>query len=158
MIINLKNGIDKLLFGMKQSDVTAIYGKPDRNYKDEDDNVIFVYNAHKIRLTFYEEEDLIARAIRDFYSKDIDRIIVDGDKAFEAAKKYAKKISSAHSKNVVKYKGKIPIFHHYNIEKYLNSKKIDFFILIGFILLFFLIKLINLLLLFSCESSLSHRS
>lgn len=71
--------------------------------------------------TIYEEEDLIARAIRDFYSKDIDRIIVDGDKAFEAAKKYAKKISSAHSKNVVKYKGKIPIFHHYNIEKYLNS-------------------------------------
>ena len=69
----------------------------------------------------YEEEDLIARAIRDFYSKDIDSIIVDGDKAFEAAKKYAKKISSAHVKNVIKYKGKIPIFHHYNIEKYLNS-------------------------------------
>ncbi|NCU53182.1 MAG: Rne/Rng family ribonuclease [Proteobacteria bacterium] len=71
--------------------------------------------------TIYEEEDLIARAIRDFYSKDIDSIIVDGDKAFEAAKKYAKKISSAHVKNIVKYKGKIPIFHHYNIEKYLNS-------------------------------------
>lgn len=69
----------------------------------------------------YEEEDLIARAIRDFYSKDIDSIVVDGDKAFEAAKKYAKKISSAHVKNVIKYKGKIPIFHHYNIEKYLNS-------------------------------------
>ena len=69
----------------------------------------------------YEEEDLIARAIRDFYSKDIDSIIVHGDKAFEAAKKYAKKISSAHVKNVIKYKGKIPIFHHYNIEKYLNS-------------------------------------
>ncbi len=71
--------------------------------------------------TIYEEEDLIARAIRDFYSKDIDSIIVDGDKAFEAAKKYAKKISSAHVKNVIKYKKKIPIFHHYNIEKYLNS-------------------------------------
>ena len=52
----------------------------------------------------YEEEDLIARAIRDFYSKDIDSIIVDGDKAFEAAKKYAKKISSTHAKNVIKYK------------------------------------------------------
>ena len=71
--------------------------------------------------TIYEEEDLIARAIRDFYSKDIDSIIVDGDKAFEAAKKYAKKISNAHVKNIMKYKGKIPIFHHYNIEKYLNS-------------------------------------
>jgi hypothetical protein len=27
------NGIDKLIFGMKQKDVTAIYGKPDRNYR-----------------------------------------------------------------------------------------------------------------------------
>ncbi|NGY38401.1 hypothetical protein FQU23_012875 [Flavobacterium sp. XN-5] len=57
MKINLKNGIDKLIFGMKQKDVTAIYGKPDRNYKDEDDNVIFAYNTLKIRLTFYLEED-----------------------------------------------------------------------------------------------------
>jgi hypothetical protein len=42
MKINLKNGIDQLIFGW-QKDVTAIYGKPDRNYKDEDDNVIFAY-------------------------------------------------------------------------------------------------------------------
>ncbi|WP_281240295.1 hypothetical protein [Flavobacterium praedii] len=58
MKINPKNGIDKLIFGMKQNDVIAIYGKPNRNYKDEDDNVIFAYNALKIRLTFYKEEDL----------------------------------------------------------------------------------------------------
>jgi hypothetical protein len=57
MKVNLKNGIDKLIFGMKQKDVTTIYGKPDRNYKDEDDNVIFAYNTLKIRLTFYKEED-----------------------------------------------------------------------------------------------------
>ncbi len=58
MKINLRNGIDKLLFGMKQNDVSAIYGKPDRNYKDEDDNVIFSYNKLKMRLTFYQEEEL----------------------------------------------------------------------------------------------------
>jgi hypothetical protein len=33
-----------------------LYGKPDRNYKDEDDNVIFVQQT-KIRITFYQEED-----------------------------------------------------------------------------------------------------
>ncbi len=58
MKINLKNGIDKLLFGMKQNDVIALYGKPNRNYKDEDDNVIFAYNSLKMRLTFYQEEEL----------------------------------------------------------------------------------------------------
>ena len=56
MKINLKNGIDKLIFGMTQKDVTAVYGTPDRNYKDEDENVIFVYNSHKMRLTFYKDE------------------------------------------------------------------------------------------------------
>ena len=56
MKVNLKSGIDKLLFGMKQNDVIAIYGQPDKQYKDEDDNVIFAYNAQKMRLTFYQEE------------------------------------------------------------------------------------------------------
>jgi hypothetical protein len=58
MKIYLKNGIDKLLFGMKQNDVTALYGKPSRHYKDDDDNIIFAYNSLKMRLTFYQEEDL----------------------------------------------------------------------------------------------------
>lgn len=57
MKINLKHGIDQLVFGMKQNDVIAIYGKPNRNYNDEDDNVIFSYNSLKMRLTFYKEEE-----------------------------------------------------------------------------------------------------
>lgn len=52
-----KNGIDKLLFGMKQSDVLAIYGIPDKKFKDDDKNIILVYNVQKWRLTFYEDED-----------------------------------------------------------------------------------------------------
>lgn len=107
---------------------TAGANKTKNEIKDDLTNLLSTWEEIRMKTlksiapsTIYEEEDLIARAIRDFYSKDIDRIIVDGDKAFEAAKKYAKKISSAHSRNVVKYKGKIPIFHHYNIEKYLNS-------------------------------------
>ena len=57
MKVNLKIGIDKLIFGMKQNDVISIYGKPDRNYKDEDDNVIYAYNGLKMRLTFYKDEE-----------------------------------------------------------------------------------------------------
>lgn len=57
MIINLKNGIDKLLFGMKQNHVEEHYGKPDKQYKDEDGNVICLYNQQKLSLTFYEDED-----------------------------------------------------------------------------------------------------
>lgn len=57
MIINLKNGIDQLLFGMKQKDVEALYGKPSKQFKDDDGNVIYLYNDQKLRLTFYEDED-----------------------------------------------------------------------------------------------------
>ena len=57
MEIKLKYGIDNLLFGMKEQDVTKILGKPDSSYKDEDENVVFMYNTRKLRLTFYKEED-----------------------------------------------------------------------------------------------------
>lgn len=56
MTVNLKNGVDQLLFGMKQNHVEAIYGKPSKQFKDEDGNVIYLYNEQKIRLTFYEDE------------------------------------------------------------------------------------------------------
>ncbi len=52
------SGIDQLLFGMKQIDVETLYGRPDKQFKDEDQNVIYVYNLHKWRLTFYDDEAL----------------------------------------------------------------------------------------------------
>ncbi|WP_313807283.1 hypothetical protein [Flavobacterium sp.] len=57
MILKPKFGIDKLLFGMKQQDVESLYGKPDFVYKDEEKNIIWMYNNLKMRLTFYEEEE-----------------------------------------------------------------------------------------------------
>ena len=43
---------------MLQKDVVAIYGKPTKSYKDEEENVILLYNDQKFRLTFYVEEGL----------------------------------------------------------------------------------------------------
>lgn len=57
MKLNPKNGIDSLLFGMKQQDVMALYGAPDKKFEDDDNNIIFLYNLQKLRLTFYEDED-----------------------------------------------------------------------------------------------------
>lgn len=57
MRIILKSGVGELLFGMKQSDVEAIYGNPDRQFKDDDKNIIYLYNDKKLRLTFYQDED-----------------------------------------------------------------------------------------------------
>ena len=58
MIVNPKNGVDQLLFGMKQKDVIAIYGEPDKQFKDDDQNIIFLYNSQQLRITFYEDESM----------------------------------------------------------------------------------------------------
>lgn len=57
MIVNPKNGIDKLVFGMKKKDVELLYGKPNKQFTDDDGNTIYLYNNLKFRLTFYEDED-----------------------------------------------------------------------------------------------------
>ena len=49
MIINLKQGLDKLLFGMWQKDVIALYGTPNKTYDDDEGNVIFLYYLFNIR-------------------------------------------------------------------------------------------------------------
>jgi hypothetical protein len=56
MKINPKNGVDQLLFGMNQNNVQAIYGKPSKQFKDDDGNEIYLYFKEKLRLTFYEDE------------------------------------------------------------------------------------------------------
>lgn len=57
MEIKLQHGLDRLLFGMTQKYVETLYGKPNRVIKDEEDNIIYVYNQEKMKLTFYAEED-----------------------------------------------------------------------------------------------------
>ena len=52
-----KNGIDKLLFGMKQKDVLEILGLPDKKFEDEENNMIYIYNTLQLHLNFYEEEE-----------------------------------------------------------------------------------------------------
>lgn len=58
MLVNPKNGIDQLLFGMSQADVNLLYGKADNVFLDEEQNSIWVYNTLQFRLTFYADEQL----------------------------------------------------------------------------------------------------
>ncbi|MGV7106914.1 hypothetical protein [Flavobacterium sp. U410] len=57
MEIKLQHGLDRLVFGMTQKYVETLYGKPNRTIKDDEDNIIYVYNDEKMKLTFYADED-----------------------------------------------------------------------------------------------------
>ncbi|WP_435312780.1 ribonuclease E/G, partial [Primorskyibacter sedentarius] len=48
----------------------------------------------------YEEGDLIKRSIRDLYSREIDEVLVEGERGYRIAKDFMKMIMPSHAKNV----------------------------------------------------------
>ncbi len=69
----------------------------------------------------YEEGDIIKRTLRDIYDNDTKNIYIDGNEAYQKAKKFMKELMPKFVKNIKKYRGKIPLFHDANIEKDLNN-------------------------------------
>lgn len=69
----------------------------------------------------YEEGDLIKRAIRDLYNRDIDEVFVEGDEGYKSAKTFMKLLMPSHARKVQPYRDKIPLFHRYQVEGQLDS-------------------------------------
>ena len=65
----------------------------------------------------YEEGNLIKRAIRDLYSRDIEDVYVSGDEGYKAAKDFMKMLMPSHAKKVQEYKNdRVPMFHKFGVE------------------------------------------
>ncbi len=69
----------------------------------------------------HAEGNLIKRAIRDLYDRDVKEIVVEGEEAYKEAKSYLKLLMPSHAKFVKKYDGKVPIFSFYEVENYLQE-------------------------------------
>jgi len=69
----------------------------------------------------YEEGDIIKRAVRDIYDNETKNIFVDGNDGYQKTKIFMKELMPKNVKYVKKYRSKIPLFHHANIEKQLNN-------------------------------------
>ena len=69
----------------------------------------------------YEEGDIIKRTLRDTYDNETKNVYVEGNEAYQKAKKFMKELMPKSVKNVKKYRGKIPLFFDANIEKDLNN-------------------------------------
>jgi ribonuclease E len=69
----------------------------------------------------YEEGDLIKRSIRDLYSKEIDEVLVEGERGYRAAKDFMRMIMPTHAKTVVHYREQLPLFARFQVESYLAS-------------------------------------
>jgi ribonuclease E len=69
----------------------------------------------------YKEEDLGLRTLRDFFSAEVDEIVVDDKQTWSDMKEFMKIISPAHQKRVRLYREKAPIFSEYGIEKQIEQ-------------------------------------
>jgi len=69
----------------------------------------------------YEEGSLIKRSIRDLYNKDIEEILVAGDKGYREAKEFMRMLMPRHAKVVQPYRDPYPIFARNGIESQLDN-------------------------------------
>ncbi len=70
----------------------------------------------------YEEGDLIKRALRDMYTKDIDEVIIDGDEAYQTARNFVKILSPHSLKNIKCRKpNEVPVFQRFQVEGQLDK-------------------------------------
>ncbi|GMV95954.1 MAG: Rne/Rng family ribonuclease [Phycisphaerae bacterium] len=65
----------------------------------------------------YQESDLVIRTVRDVYSPDFGKIIVDDEAVAEKIRDFLSIIMPRGSAPVEVFKGPEPLFHHYKIEE-----------------------------------------
>jgi ribonuclease E len=69
----------------------------------------------------YEEGNIVKRAIRDIYSKEIGEVLVAGEAAYKEAREFMRMLMPSHAKNIHLYKDDDPIFSHYSVEQQLDE-------------------------------------
>lgn len=69
----------------------------------------------------HEEGNLIKRAVRDLYKRDLDEILVAGEEAYETAKKLMKSLIPSHARRVKLDKEETPLFARYNVEHQIDE-------------------------------------
>ncbi|WP_206367520.1 ribonuclease E/G [Sphingomonas sp. HDW15A] len=69
----------------------------------------------------YRDSDLVKRAIRDLYNKEIDEVVVEGEDGYKAARGFMKLLMPSHVKRVRSYSDPTPIFQRFGVEDQLNA-------------------------------------
>ena len=69
----------------------------------------------------YAEGDLIKRAMRDLYSRDIDEVLVEGEAAHRSAKRLMTMMMPSRARHVKLYKEELPLFFKYKVEDQLDA-------------------------------------
>jgi len=69
----------------------------------------------------YRDSDLIKRAIRDLYHREIDEVIVEGEEGYKAARNFMKLLMPSHVRRVAQYVDPVPLFQRHGVEDQLTA-------------------------------------
>ncbi|NVD43910.1 Rne/Rng family ribonuclease [Qipengyuania atrilutea] len=69
----------------------------------------------------HSDSDLIKRAIRDIYNRDIEEVIVEGEEGYKSAKAFMKLLMPSHARRVKAYSDPVPLFQRYGAEDQLKA-------------------------------------
>ncbi|WP_225883107.1 Rne/Rng family ribonuclease [Sphingomonas aliaeris] len=69
----------------------------------------------------YGDSDLLKRAIRDIYNKDIDEVIVEGEDGYRQAREFMKLLMPSHARKVKHYSDAVPLFQRAHVEDQLGA-------------------------------------
>ena len=69
----------------------------------------------------HSDSDLIKRAIRDIYNKEIEEVVVEGEGGYRSAKEFMKLLMPSHARRVKQYADPVPLFQRYGAEDQLSA-------------------------------------
>ncbi|MEA1619478.1 Rne/Rng family ribonuclease [Erythrobacter sp. T5W1-R] len=69
----------------------------------------------------HSDSDLIKRAIRDIYNKEIEEVVVEGEDGYKSAKAFMKLLMPSHARRVKAYVDPVPLFQRYGAEDQLRA-------------------------------------
>ena len=69
----------------------------------------------------HSDSDLIKRAIRDIYNKEIEEVVVEGEDGYKSAKAFMKMLMPSHARRVKAYSDPVPLFQRYGAEDQLRA-------------------------------------
>jgi ribonuclease E len=107
---------------------TEAVGRTLEELQKDLDSLVARYNeivaqgkARKGPALIYQEHAVVIRTIRDYFSADIDEVLVDSKEVCKEAKEFFKEVMPSFEKRVKMHQEKRPIFSRYQIEEQIDQ-------------------------------------
>ncbi|MDD9980819.1 MAG: Rne/Rng family ribonuclease [Gammaproteobacteria bacterium] len=107
---------------------TAGVGKSQEELQWDLDYLLKLWNAvetaakeRSAPFLVYQESDVIIRAIRDYFDKDVNEILIDDERVYRQAREFITQVMPESAGRIRRYEGRVPLFSRFQIESQIES-------------------------------------